>query len=217
MNAVKITKFLVLLIATGLLAFAISGANQSIVLFAGYLLLGVSIPAFLLHRAQETISVIAWAAILLLFAFVFDSDRMMTSDYGLTGIGTALLWAMPVVGLVLRLSFWVIDRLRLRSPAEQRLAAAGSQRSGAKVGKGGTATGAMGKAIHPAYPILIACWLLWPIGTAILAIMDQNRWDRMRYDNSLLLMMFLPPVVVTIGFLLYRHWSNRKTEIDTPV
>jgi hypothetical protein len=64
---------------------------------------------------------------------------------------------------------------------------------------------------------LIACWLLWPIGTAILAIMDQNRWDRMRYDNSLLLMMFLPPVVVTIGFLLYRHWSNRKTEIDTPV
>jgi hypothetical protein len=214
MNAVKITKFLVLLIATGLLAFAISGANQSMVLFAGYLLLGVSAPAFMLHRGMESLSVVAWVAILLLFAFVFDSDRMMTVDYGLSGIGMALLWAMPVVGLVLRLSFWVIDRLRLRSPAEQRLAAAGIQH---KSGKGGAATGAMGKAIHPAYPILIACWLLWPIGTATLAIMDQNRWDRMRYDNSLLLLMFLPPVVVTIGFLLYRHWSNRKTEIDTPV
>jgi hypothetical protein len=213
MTAVSVTKYLVLLIATGLLAFAISGANQSIVLFGGYLLLGVSMPAFILHRGQESFSVIAWVAILLIFAFVFDSDRMMTPDYGLTGIGTALLWAMPVVGLVLRLAFWVIDRLRLRSPAEQHLAAGG--RSGAT--SGAAPSGAVRKTNHPAYPALIACWLLWPIGTATLAIMDDKRWDRMRYDNSLLLLMFLPPIIITVAFLVYRHWSNRKTEIDPTV
>lgn len=208
MTAVRMTKYLILLIATGLLAFAISGANQTIVLFIGYLLLGVSLPVLILHRGQETLSVFTWVAILLIFAFVFDSDRMMTPDYQLSTSGTALLWAAPIVGCVLRLAFWVIDRLRLKSEVAAR--AAGRHPESLK-------PGAMARTNHPAYPWLIACWLLWPVCTALIAMSDETRWDRMRYNNSLLMWMFLPPIIVTLGFLIYRHWRERKTEIDTPV
>ena len=124
-----------------------------------------------------------------------------------------MLWAVPIVAVVVRLSYWLIDRLRLRGPdgvARQR-----GRRPAA--GAGGTGGGTIGKANHPAYPWLIGCWLLWPTGTAAIAMMDDNRWDRMRYNNSLLLLMFLPPVIVTIGFLVYRYWRERKAEIDTPV
>lgn len=208
MTAIKITQDIILLIATALLAFAASGENQSIFLFLGYLCFGVIGPALLLHRGQMTPALVLWVVLMLLFAFVFESDRMLNVDYRPTAIGQAMLWAVPIVAVVVRMSFWLIDRLRLRGP--DRLA---RQRSGCP----GAGSGAIGKANHPAYPWLIGCWLLWPTGTAAIAMMDDNRWDRMRYDNSLLLLMFLPPVIVTIGFFAYRYWRERKTEIDTPV
>ena len=208
MFAVKVTQYLILVLATALLAFAISGIHQNVLLFVGYLCVGIVAPALLLHRGQMSLSLIVWTVAMLLFGFIFDSDRMLNVDYRPTGVGMAMLWAVPIVALVQRIAFWVIDRLRLRNPnalAQQRR------------GGGASSAGFTGKTNHPAYPWLIGCWLLWPTGTAAIAMMDDNRWDRMRYDNSLLLLMFLPPIIVTIGFLLYRHWRDRKTEIDTPV
>jgi hypothetical protein len=208
MIAVKITQDIIVLIATALLAFAASGENQSFFLFIGYLCFGVAAPAFLLHRGQMTAALVVWTGLMLLFTFVFDSDRMLMVDYRPTTIGQAMLWAVPIVALMLRLCFWVIDRLRLRNPA-----ALARQRGG----RAGPTGGVIGKANHPAYPWLIGCWLLWPTGTAAIAMLDDNRWDRMRYNNSLLLLMFLPPIIVTVGFLLYRYWRDRKTQIDTPI
>jgi len=209
MTAIKIAQDIILLIATALLAFAASGENQSAFLFIGYLGFGVIAPALLLHRGQMTFSLVVWTVSMLVFAFIFDSDRMLTADYRPTAIGQAMLWAVPIVALVLRFAFWVIDRLRLRNPA-----ALARQRGGRA---GSLKAGEIGKTNHPAYPWLIGCWLLWPTGMAAIAMLDDNRWDRMRYNNSLLLLMFLPPIIVTIGFLVYRHWRDRKAQIDTPV
>jgi hypothetical protein len=211
MTAIKITQDIILLIATALLAFAASGENQSIFLFLGYLCVGMIAPVLLLHRGQMTASLVVWVVLMLLFAFIFDSDRMLNIDYRPTAIGQAMLWAVPIVAVVVRMSYWLIDRLRLRGPDGLP-----RQRNG-RQGAAGAAGGTIGKANHPAYPWLIGCWLLWPTATAVIAMMDDNRWDRMRYNNSLLLLMFLPPIVVTIGFFAYRYWRDRKTEIDTPI
>jgi len=209
MNAVRVTQYIVLLVATALLGYAVSGASQGALLFVGYLILGVSGAGFLLHRGQENLSVVVWGLAMLLVAFVFDSDHMLGADYQPTSIGLAMLVAVPVIAALLRFAYWVIDRLRLQTGGTA------AARRGGRGGKAGTGPGFNGKANHPAYPWLISCWLLWPVGIAAFIMLDDNRWDRMRYDNSLLFWMFLPPIVATIGFLIYRHWRERKNELET--
>lgn len=204
MTAVRVTQYIILLIATALLGYAVSGASQGALLFLGYLCFGMAGAVFVLRRGQETLAVVVWGASILLVGFIFDSDNMLGVDYRPTAMGVAMLWAVPIVAVLLRFAFWVIDRLRVRDQVS------------AAPHRAGTAGGPAGRAIktnHPAYPWLIGCWLLWPIGTAAMAMMDQARWDRMRYDNSLLLLMFFPPLFVTIGFLVYRHWRERKAVI----
>ena len=182
MTAVRITQDVLLLIATALLAFAASGENQSAFLFVGYLCFGMIAPVLLLHRGQMTASLVAWVVLMLLFAFIFDSDRMLNVDYRPTTIGQAMLWAVPIVAVVVRLSYWLIDRLRLRGPdgvARQR-----GRRPAA--GAGGTGGGTIGKANHPAYPWLIGCWLLWPTGTAAIAssLRPARQSSPMRFASS---------------------------------
>lgn len=207
MTAVRVTQYIILLIATALLAYAVSGASQGALLFLGYLCFGLAASVPVLRRGRESLAVVVWGMAMLGVAFIFDSDNMLTVDYRPTTIGTAMLCAVPIIAMLLRFAFWVIDRLRLRDVQDPRRVAAG---------KGANGKGFTGRANHPAYPWLIGSWLLWPLGTASIAMMDQARWDRMRYDNSLLLVMFLPPLCVTIGFLVYRHWRERKNEVAAP-
>lgn len=204
MTAVRVTQYIILLIATALLGYAVSGASQGALLFLGYLCFGMAGAVFVLRRGQETLAVVVWGASILLVGFIFDSDNMLGVDYRPTTLGMAMLWAVPIIAALLRFAFWVIDRLRVGDPA-----GAAPHRAG----RAGSPAGRAGKTNHPAYPWLIGCWLLWPIGTASMAMMDEARWDRMRYDNSLLLLMFFPPLFVTIGFLVYRHWRERKAVI----
>jgi len=207
MTAVRVTQYIILLIATALLAYAVSGASQGALLFLGYLCFGLAGSIPILRRGQETVAVVVWGIAMLAVAFVFDSDNMLTVDYQPTTMGTAMLCAVPIIAVLLRFAFWVIDRLRIRDV---------NDRSGIAGGKGRGAKGFNGKANHPAYPWLIGSWLLWPLGTASIAMLDEARWDRMRYDNSLLVLMFVPPLCVTIGFLIYRHWRERKNEVVAP-
>lgn len=207
MTAVRVTQYIILLIATALLAYAVSGATQGALLFLGYLCFGLAGSIPVLRRGQESMAVVVWGIAMLGVAFVFDSDNMLTLDYRPTTLGISMLCAVPVIALLLRFAFWVIDRLRVRDIQDPRHVAAGKSAHGKRFS---------GKTNHPAYPWLIGSWLLWPLGTASVAMMDQARWDRMRYDNSLLLVMFLPPLCVTIGFLIYRHWRERKNEIAAP-
>lgn len=202
MTAVRVTQYIILLIATALLAYAMSGASQGALLFLGYLCFGMAGSVPVLRRGQETLAVVIWAAVMLAVAFIFDSDHMLTVDYQPTTPGIAMLSAVPIIAVLLRFAFWAIDRLRVRDPRDQ------SAQRAAKRGNG--------KASHPAYPWLIGSWLLWPLGTAAIAMLDEARWDRMRYDNSLLMLMFLPPLCVTLGFLLYRYWRERKNEMTAP-
>ncbi|HVJ41465.1 MAG TPA: hypothetical protein VM639_08205 [Dongiaceae bacterium] len=205
MTAVRVTQYIILLIATALLGYAVSGASQGALLFLAYLCFGMAGAAFVLRRGQETLAVVVWGISMLLVGFIFDSDNMLGVDYQPTTIGMALLWAVPVIAVLLRFAFWVIDRLRVRDQAAS---------VPHRAGRSGATTGRTVKTTHPAYPWLIGCWLLWPLGTASIAMLDESRWDRMRYDNSLLLLMFLPPLFVTIGFLLYRHWRERKSGVE---
>lgn len=207
MLAVRVTQYLVLLIATALLAYAISGATQNILLFLGYLFCGMAGAVAMLRRDRETMAVIVWGGSVLLFAFVFDSDRMLGVDYRPSAVGLAILWAVPVVVILLRFALWAINHLRSSNPDDPVPRRSGKRKD--------VSVGPMARANHPAYRWLIGCWLLWPIGTASIIMMDETLWTRMRYNNSLLLLMFLPPTVITIGFLIYRYWRDRKTGIDT--
>src|SRR5262249_16826902 len=125
MTAVRVTQYIILLIATALLAYAVSGASQGAFLFLGYLCLRLARSIPILRRGQETVAVVVWGIAMLAVAFVFDSDNMLTVDYQPTTMGTAMLCAVPIIAALLRFAFWVIDRLRIRDVDDRQRGTAG--------------------------------------------------------------------------------------------
>jgi hypothetical protein len=204
----KIAKYLCLFFATLLLGFVMSGADAPIALYLGYFGFGYLAPVYLLRAGRENLALLAWTVLLIVFAFVFESDRMMWPDYRPTRDGISVLAAVPILALVLRCGFLLVDRLMRTEAKVAQLATAQAYdaRVGARVSKAALSSTAR---TDKAYGPLIGLWLLWPLGILISAVLDGNRWDRMRYDNSLLLGMFVPPLVATLGFFIYRYFRNR--------
>ncbi len=220
----KIAKHLILFLATLLLAFIVSGTHGSLFVYFGYFCFGYALPAFLLKGRHETAAVSLWAVLIILFAYVFEADRMLGLAYRPSADGWAVLFSMPILGVVLRFVFMLIDRLgrpeaaavpavmgKAYNPREVHHAVptspdsrSGSMRS--KISPGSPTTQRTGKA----YRRLLGLWFCWPLGTLLLAFLDGDRWDRMRYDNSLWLGMFVPPLLMTLGYIAYRIYRDRK-------
>lgn len=207
----KITKHLSLFFATLLLGFVISGKGGPIAIYLGYFSFGYLAPMLLLRSGREYTALIFWAFLLVIFAFVFESDRMMWPDYRPTRDGIAVLCAVPILAMVLGCGFLLIDRLmRVERSLKKADAGRAYNPHGSDIrGNPGMPTSPMAKT-DKAYPPLLGFWFLWPLGALMVAVLDGNRWDRMRYDNSLLVIMFGPPLIATFGFFLYRYFRDRR-------
>lgn len=203
----KVTKHLSLFFATLLLGFVISGRDGPIAIYLGYFSFGYLAPMLLLRSGREYTALALWTFLLVIFAFVFESDRMMWPDYRPTRDGIAVLCAVPILAMVLGCGFLLIDRLmRVERPLKKT---AESGKAYNPHGNQGMPAAPMAKT-DKAYPPLLGFWFLWPLGALMVAVLDGNRWDRMRYDNSLLASMFGPPLAVTLGFFLYRYFRDRR-------
>jgi hypothetical protein len=201
----KVTKHLSLFFGTLLLGFVISGKDGPIAIYLGYFSFGYLAPMLLLRSGREYTALVLWTFLLVVFAFVFESDRMMWPDYRPTRDGIAVLCAVPILAMVLGCGFLLIDRLmRVERPLKKADAGKAYNPHGSPV-----MPAPMAKTDR-AYPPLLGLWFLWPLGALLVAVLDGNRWDRMRYDNSLLFSMFGPPLIATFGFFLYRYFRDRR-------
>ncbi|MDY0881259.1 hypothetical protein ACFPL7_16850 [Dongia soli] len=200
----KVTKHLSLFFATLLLGFVISGKDGPIAIYLGYFSFGYLAPMLLLRSGRKYTALVLWTFLLVIFAFVFEADRMMWPDYRPTRDGIAVLCAVPMLAMVLGCGFMLIDRLmRVERPLEK----AGEGKAYNPHASPGIAAAAK---TDKAYPPLLGFWFLWPLGALVVAVLDGNRWDRMRYDNSLLVSMFGPPLIATLAFFLYRYLRDRQ-------
>jgi hypothetical protein len=144
------------------------------------------------------------------------------------------LFSVPILGVVLRFVFLLIDRLSRPDAAKvgaEAMAAgeptqADKPREARKAEKSHEARKAYNPReahLAPATPVtppllrtgrayrrLLGIWFLWPLAMLLVAFLDGNRWDRMRYDNTLLLGMFVPPLLATVAFIAYRLYRDRK-------
>lgn len=200
----KIAKHLILFLVTLLLAFVISGTHGTITVYFGYFCFGYVLPAFLLKTGRETAALFLWAILMVLFAYVFEADQMMRPMLRPTADGWAVLLSMPILFAVMRFIFLLIDRLF--KPELGR----NGRTSSIPYKPGSPARVVPPAKTSRAYRRLLGLWFLWPIGSMALAFLDGARWDRMRYDDTLLLMMFIPPLLLTAGYFGYRLIRDRK-------
>ena len=166
----KVTKHLSLFFGTLLLGFVISGKDGPIAIYLGYFSFGYLAPMLLLRSGREYTALVLWTFLLVVFAFVFESDRMMWPDYRPTRDGIAVLCAVPILAMVLGCGFLLIDRLmRVERPLKKADA--------------GKAYNPHGSPVMPvpmaktdrAYPPLLGLWFLWPLGALLVAVLDGNR------------------------------------------
>jgi hypothetical protein len=204
MNMGKIAKHLMLFLVTLLLAFVISGKHGTVTVYFGYFCFGYVLPAFLLKTNRETVALLLWTVLIVLFAYVFEADQMMRPMLRPTADGWAVLLSMPVLFAVMRFIFLLIDRLFKPELAR------GDRSSPIPYKPNVSARVAPPVKTGKVYRRLIGLWFLWPIGSMALAFLDGARWDRMRYNDTLLIMMFVPPLLVTVGYFGYRFFRDRR-------
>ncbi|MET1026028.1 MAG: hypothetical protein ABWY00_02580 [Dongiaceae bacterium] len=200
----RIAKHLILFLVTLLLAFVISGAHGALTVYFGYFCFGYVLPALLLKTGRETAALFLWAVLIVLFAYVFEADQMMRPMLRPTADGWAVLLSLPILFAVMRFIFLLVDRLF--KPEQGRH----DQSSPIPYKPNAVARVAPPVRTGKAYRRLLGLWFLWPIGSMAVAFLDGARWDRMRYDDTLLMMMFLPPLLLTIGYFGYRFIRDRK-------